>query len=150
MTRETDPGNTSSREVALPKLDESAGVRLTLATSMAMIVAIICLSGASVLFKFCADQWDERWALAVALFVFGNLTSFLGVIATTVALKNNEPNIVYATIGGPGAAVLHLTLAAVFQQGLPWWQWLAIGIIVLGATLLHVDPKRLFGERSSA
>ena len=126
------------------KPSESAGLSFTFVNSLSIVIAILCLSGSAVLFKHSADNWDNHQIAALIYFVFGNAVSLAGVIATTVALKNNDANIVYATIGGPGAAVLHLSLALVFQQALPWWQWLAIGIIVFGAVMLHINPRRLF------
>lgn len=126
---------------------ERAGMEFTFVNSLAIAIAILSLSGSAICFKYSADQWDSQQAASLIYFVLGNVVSLLGVTCTTVALRNNDTNVVYATIGGPGSAVLHVSLALVFQQALPWWQWLAIAIIVFGATMLHVDLEQLFRRR---
>lgn len=125
---------------------QRATVRFTFATTVAIVASILCLSVSSVLFKYSADQWDLHQLFSLSCFVVGCAVSLAGSFATTIALRNNDTNMVFATIGGPGAVLLHLSLAMVFRQSLPWWQWLAIAIIVFGAALLHVNPQRFMTE----
>ena len=117
------------------------------------ILAAICSVPASVIcLKLSSQVWvaDSSWwppavllqvnSAALIYFVAGNVVGFLNPIGTTIALRNNPPNLVYATIGAPATILLHASLALYFQQSLTLTQWSGIGIIVFGAFLLQKRP----------
>ena len=115
-------------------------MKFTALNIVAIIAAVAALPLSVIMLKISAQMWhDSIWASSWYFFL-ANVVGFLNPIGTTIALRDNKPNVVYATIGAPAIIVLHIALAWYFHSSLTWWQWLAIGIIALGAILMQTGP----------
>ncbi len=116
-------------------------MHFTLRNSLAILTSICTLSISAVCWKLSAETIDVSPFWSMAYFVTGLIAGLLFSAGATIAMRNNNPNLVYAMIGGPGAVALHLTLVWVFDQSLLWQQWVAILLIVIGAVLLQVRRR---------
>ncbi len=102
------------------------------------IAANICAhTGAAVLWKFAADS-DHLSVRQIVLFILGNLFGLTATVFLTIALKDNNPVLIYAILAGFGAISVYFALWMIFRPPMSAWQWVAIGLIVVGAGLLHV------------
>lgn len=109
-------------------------------TWMAMIVALSAHTGASIFFKKAAQQKGTR---AMAIFALGNVIGFINPICKTIALRNNNPNVIFAIMGGLGGIIFVFVINWVFQGKLTRFQWFAILIIIFGSILLQFQPSEV-------
>lgn len=109
----------------------------------ATLLAILGMAGAAVCFKYAADLWDQSQSQAVMILIGGAVISILHPVGVTMALPGRNPNVVFATIGGPGIVTTHILLALIFRHPLAWWHWLAISGIIAGIALLQPERREV-------
>lgn len=128
-------------------------MKFTYTTTAALICALVTGPIPAVCLKSASEAWVSGvpWfplreflqvnALAATYFVVALVVGIIPPLCVTIALRDNKPNVVFATFGAPGVVVMHLTLAVYFENTLTAIQWLAIGIIVFGAFMLRKSPS---------
>lgn len=104
---------------------------------LAMFGAIAAHTGAAICFKKAAQRSGSS---ALAIFVLGNAIGFLNPVLKTIALRNNNPNVIFAIMGGAGGIFFIFVINWFFRGRLTRFQWLAILIIILGSVLLQLQP----------
>ena len=101
--------------------------------------AIVTYIFSQVFVKYAAEC--DTLFYRMMFFVPSLLAGIVNPACLTVALKGNEPNVVYGTVGGFQAILLYLALGAVFGNPFTLWHWFAVAVILCGATLLQIKPK---------
>lgn len=109
-------------------------------TWLAMFGALSAHTGASICFKKAAQQNGTR---ALAIFAMGNVIGFINPICKTIALRNNNPNVIFAIMGGLGGVIFVFVINWVFEGKLTRSQWFAIMIIIFGSILLQLQPSEM-------
>jgi multidrug transporter EmrE-like cation transporter len=71
-------------------------------------------------------------------FIGGNFIGFFCTVFLTRALKFQHPNVVYALCVGGGFCLLQFACYFLFKEPLTFWQWLGIGLVVLGTLCLQI------------
>jgi len=104
---------------------------------LAMTVAVIAHTLAAICFKTAAQQ---KGRLILKYFLIGNIIGFLGPLCTAIALRNNNPNLVLATMEGIGGVFFVVVLNRVFNERLTGRQWLSIFVLIFGTVLLQFGP----------
>jgi multidrug transporter EmrE-like cation transporter len=110
---------------------------LPLSTWLALFIAVAAHTGAAICYKKAAQQAGWR---TIAIFVLGNAIGFFNPIFKTMALRNNNPNVIFAIMGGPGGILFIFVINWVFRGRLTRFQWFAILIIIVGSMLLQIQP----------
>jgi len=75
---------------------------------------------------------------AFQFFVAANAFGFVGTIFLTFALRDRNPNIIYALCHGGGFCVLQLAAYFLFQIPLTVWQWIGIALVSVGVVCLQI------------
>lgn len=86
-------------------------------------------------FKFVAESSGKT---ALKLFLLGNGIGFFCTVFLPLALKNQNPNLIYALCLGGGFCLLQFFSYFFFNVMLSPWQWSGIGCVALGMILLQI------------
>ena len=105
-----------------------------------MRTTLLCLGFvlAQVSANLCFKMVEGRSAPSLGWFIAGNVIGFFCTVFLTLALRNNNPNIIYALCFGGGFFFLQLFSCVLFKSTLTSWQWFAITLIGSGILLLQL------------
>ena len=106
-------------------------------TWLAMFGAVSAHTGAAIFYKKAAQNSGIR---ALVVFVLANAIGLMNPIFKTMALRNNNPNVIFAIMGGLGGIFFIFVINWVFRGRLTRFQWFAMLIIILGSILLQIQP----------
>lgn len=84
-------------------------------------------------------NWSEP-GMAWAWFFAGNVAGFFCPILITIALKQDNAQVIYALCLGIGFCLVQLGSFFFFREPLSWIQWSGITLIGLGVFLLQLKP----------
>lgn len=68
-------------------------------------------------------------------FILGNALGFPCTFLIVLALRHQNPNLVYALCLGGGFLALQIASSWIFRVPLGFWQWIAVALITLGMVL---------------
>lgn len=109
---------------------------LNVTTVLFIIGFAVSQTGAYVCLRFASQETGLRMA---SIFLLGNIIGFGSPVCLTMALKNANPNIIYAMCIGGSFFILQFVSSAVFQRPLNFLQWM--GILLIGIGLLFVQMQ---------
>lgn len=97
---------------------------------------IVCFLGVNLAMKAAAqhDGTPAYWWW----FVGGNIVGFFCTVFMAMALRGQNPNLIYALCIGGGFCLLQIASLLVFKDALTFWQWLGIGLVGIGIICLQV------------
>ena len=72
-------------------------------------------------------------------FIGGNVVGFFCTIAMTLALKDQNPNLIYALCIGGGFCLLQVASFLIFKQPLGLWQWIGVVLVGVGIICLQIQ-----------
>ncbi len=87
----------------------------------------------------CLKMAAERsgWA-AFGFFAAGNAIGFCGTVLLTLALRGQNPNVIYALCHGLGFCVLQVASYFLFKVALSPPQWIGVSLIAAGIICLQL------------
>ena len=91
--------------------------------------------GSMLCFKLVAEK---RGGEALKLFIIGNFIGFLCTVFLPLALKNQNPNLIYALCLGGGFCFLQFFSYFLFRVPLSPLQWSGVGCVAFGMILLNL------------
>jgi len=91
--------------------------------------------GSMLCFKLVSEKTGNT---ALKLFLIGNAIGFLCTIFLPLALKNQNPNLIYALCLGGGFCLLQFFSYLFFKTPLSALQWSGIACVALGMILLQI------------
>jgi len=118
-------------------------MKFTLINTAALAGAIATWIGGDVLLTFASG---ETGFTKLVFFIAALVAGIINPAFLTVVLKDNNPNIVYATFGGIGSVLLYWTLGVIFGKPFTFWHWIAIAVVIAGTILLQVKPEEMASE----
>jgi multidrug transporter EmrE-like cation transporter len=105
----------------------------TICTIVAVAGYILASIGSSLLFRVAAQHTGRT---ALIYFIIGNCVGLGVSVSLTLALRNTNPNLIFAVCLGGAFCALQLVSAMVFKQPLAPVQWVGISLIAIGLVLL--------------
>lgn len=72
-------------------------------------------------------------------FIAGNVVGFFCTVAMTYALKDQNPNLIYALCIGGGFCLLQVASFLIFRQPLGPWQWAGVALVGIGIICLQIQ-----------
>src|SRR3989338_6797111 len=72
-------------------------------------------------------------------FIGGNAVGFFCTIFITLALKDRNPNLIYALCVGGGFCLLQVASFLIFREPLGAWQWAGVLLIGIGIICLQIQ-----------
>lgn len=88
--------------------------------------------------SLCLRMAAERTGVnALAFFAAGNVIGLCGTIFLTLALRGQNPNVIFALCQGLGFCVLQLAAYFLFRVPLSPFQWLGVSLIAGGVVCLQ-------------
>ncbi|MEZ5405067.1 MAG: hypothetical protein R3F23_02480 [Verrucomicrobiia bacterium] len=108
---------------------------LTFSTLFYVAGFIAAQVGSMICFKYVSENSGKA---ALKLFLLGNTIGFFCTIFLPLALKNQNPNLIYALCLGGGFCLLQLSSYYFFSVPLSNPQWLGIFCVGLGMILLQI------------
>ncbi len=108
----------------------------TLVNVLALIGATLTTTVSSVLLKLAGDSLMISVEAYLWYFIPAIVVSTLFPFCITVALRDNNANVIYG-IYGAFASILFPVFAWIFDAPLTWWQYVGIGLAVVGMILLR-------------
>jgi len=91
--------------------------------------------GSMLCFKLVSEKTGRA---ALKFFLIGNGIGFLCTIFLPLALKNQNPNLIYALCLGGGFCFLQFSSYLLFKTPLSTLQWGGIACVALGMVLLQI------------
>lgn len=116
-------------------------------TWLALTGSMVAHTAAAICFKISAQQSLRK--KIVGYFVLGNAIGFFNPVCMAIALKDNNANVVLATMGAVGGIFFIVVLNRVFNERLTLKQWLAIGVCLLGSLILQIPASSPSDESQS-
>jgi multidrug transporter EmrE-like cation transporter len=114
---------------------KTGGIPLT--TALCIIGFIVFQVSGSL----CLRMASERSGLsAFYFFAAGNAVGFVGTVFLTLALRGQQPNLIYALCQGGGFCALQLAAYLLFSMPLSTIQWCGIGLIASGVVCVQFRP----------
>ncbi len=95
-------------------------------------------TGAYVLLRFASQETGIRM---VGVFIMGNIIGFGSPVCLTLALKNANPNVIYAMCIGGSFFILQFVSSIIFQRPLSIVQWMGIMLIGLGLFFVQIQTR---------
>ena len=102
-------------------------------TLAAVAVYILASVGASLLFRVSSQHTGR---MAFVYFVLGNCVGLCVSISMTLALRNANPNLIFAACLGGAFCALQLASTLIFKQPLAPVQWVGVSLVAIGLVLL--------------
>lgn len=98
---------------------------------------MVSQAGAAICFKYAsAATGSAAWWF----FAAGNVVGFCCTWSLTLALKDQNPNVIFAVCYGGAFLLLQFWSWWLFRVPMATWQWAGVGLIGLGIFLLQVKP----------
>jgi multidrug transporter EmrE-like cation transporter len=72
-------------------------------------------------------------------FVGGNLVGFFCTLFMVMAMKDQNPHLIYALCIGGGFCLLQVACFLIFREPLSAWQWAGIGLVGTGIICLQIQ-----------
>lgn len=108
---------------------------LSLTTTWLVLGVIVCQASGALCLRMAGNTAGRT---AVLYFLAGNTLGFCGTVFITFALRQTNPNLIYALCQGIGFCVLQLAAFFLFRQPLTTVQWLGVMLIASGVVCLQV------------
>ena len=102
---------------------------------LCVVVFMFANTTSVVLFKVAAQSPGKKW---IWYFLLGNGIGVLGPAAMTLALRESNPNLVYALCFCGAFALFQIVSWRLFQQPLSPVQWAGIACVGVGILLLQL------------
>ncbi|MDK2858583.1 MAG: hypothetical protein PWQ89_1702 [Verrucomicrobiota bacterium] len=104
--------------------------------TIAAVVAFILTSvGSSLLFRVAAQHSGRA---AILYFILGNGVGLGVAMSLTLALRDMNPNLIYALCLGGSFCALQLASMLLFKQPLAPVQWIGVSLVAVGVVLLTI------------
>jgi multidrug transporter EmrE-like cation transporter len=104
--------------------------------TIAAVVAFILTSvGSSLLFRVAAQHSGRA---AILYFILGNGVGLGVAMSLTLALRDMNPNLIYALCLGGSFCALQLASMLLFKQPLAPVQWIGVSLVAIGVVLLTI------------
>jgi multidrug transporter EmrE-like cation transporter len=108
--------------------------RMQLFYTLASVAGYILASvGSGLLFRVAAQHTGR---MALLYFILGNCVGLGVSISLTLALRNTNPNLIFAACLGGAFCALQLASTLIFKQPLAPVQWVGVSLVAIGLTLL--------------
>ncbi len=114
-------------------------IELSLWTWLAILLSVLAGTAASICYKKASGLTGKS---AILYFNMGLLVGFLNPVFKTLALRGNNPNVIFAIMNGLGGILFVLIINWVFKGRLTRLQWFAILLIVIGSFILQLQPSK--------
>ncbi len=106
------------------------------AAAFCILGFIASQTGAYVLLRLAAQEAGLKM---YAIFFFGTTVGFGSPVCMTLALRQANPNVIYASCIGGSFFVLQFVSSVLFKQSLSFMQWAGILMVGSGLLLLHLN-----------
>ena len=103
--------------------------------ALCLLLFIVAQAASALLFKLTSGASGLAWWL---YFIAGNAVGFGCPVGLTLALKGNNPNLVYAIAFGGGFCLIQFSAWWFFREPLSPWQWSGIVFILCGIFFLQI------------